>query len=473
VKCVLYGSLAARLARVGAVVNAVAGLGHSYADNGLQSRALRLLINIVCQLILRRTQVIFQNPDDHRVYLEQGVVSLNSSHLIKGSGVDVTRFTPPGDAWSEKQKRFVLFAARLLWTKGLAEFVEAARIVRQALPNTVFMIAGERDPGNPATVPQETIDQWLQEGHVEVMGHLDDIRPLLKKSDLVVLPSYREGVPRILVEAAACGKPLIAADVPGCREIVLHGKNGLLVAPRDAVQLAEAIKTLLLDQERRTDMGRQSRLLACREFTQERVINLTLDVYQAAVRATRSAPLRPLVHAANNVRVRRASRAMSNAKTLGELVSTVQEMLEFGEFVYVNMQMGRGGNDGGNLQTLLRDKQLDSVPGLQVRNGQIYWSWERGDIKAEEVIGASDYWSLRLPLSTERAGWGFINLYQEIDKDGLHLNINILSQLFQRELARAVERVMLAQQSAIIVKPTGQNSLHGFAVNAVAAESRN
>ena len=445
VKCVLYGSLAARLSRVGAVVNALAGLGHCYADNGLQSRLLRLLINVVCRLALRRTQLIFQNPDDHRAYLEQGVVSLNSSHLIKGSGVDVTRFTPPGAAWSHKETTYVLFAARLLWTKGLAEYVEAAKIVRRALPDAVFMIAGETDPGNPAAVPAETIDRWRQEGHLELMGHLDDVRPLLKKSALVVLPTYyREGVPRILVEAAACGKPLIAADMPGCREIVLHGRNGLLVPARDGVRLAEAIKTLLLDEERRTEMGRQSRLLACREFTQERVINRTLDVYQAALRATRSVQLRPLVHAANNVRVRRASRAMSHAKTLGELFSTVQEMLEFDEFVYVNMQLGRGRDHAGNLQAMLRHKQLDSVRGLQMRNGLINWSWVRGDLKAEEIIGASDYWSMRLPLSTERSGWGFINLYQELEGDGPHLNINYLSQLFQRELGRAVERVMLA-----------------------------
>jgi hypothetical protein len=135
---------------------------------------------------------------------------------------------------------------------------------------------------------------------------------------------------------------------------------------------------------------------------------------------------------------------MSNAKTLGELFSTVQEMLEFDEFVYVNMQLGRGRDHAGNLQAILRHKQLDPVRGLQMRNGLINWSWVRGDLKAEEIIGASDYWSLRLPLSTERAGWGFINLYQELDGDGLHLNINYLSQLFQRELGRAVERVMLA-----------------------------
>jgi glycosyltransferase involved in cell wall biosynthesis len=474
IKCVLYGSLAVRLSGVGAAVNALAGLGHCYADNGLRSRLLRLLINVVCRLALRRTQVIFQNPDDHRAYLEQGLVSLNSSHLIKGSGVDVTRFTPPVDAGFHKEKRYVLFAARLLWTKGLAEYVEAARIVHRTLPDTVFVIVGETDPGNPAAVPEETINQWKQERHLEMVGHVDDVRPLLKRSDLVVLPTYyREGVPRILVEAAACGKPLIATDMPGCREIVLHGRNGLLVPPRDAVELAEAIKILLLDEDRRTEMGRQSRLLACREFTQERVINRTLDVYQAALRATRSASLRPLVHAANNVKVRRASRAMSNAKTLGELFRAVQEMLEFGEFVYVNMQLGHGGDDPANLQAMLRDKQLDSVRGLHLRNGLINWSWERGDIKAEEIIGASDYWSLRLPISTERAGWGFINLYQEIDNNGLHLNINYLSQLFQRELGRAVERVLLAEPSLIAVKPEGEESLQRFPITPVSPKDLN
>lgn len=448
VKCVLYGSIAARLSRVKAVVNALAGLGHSYADNSVSSRLLRLAINILCRLALRRTQVIFQNPDDQRAYLEQGLVSPAWSHLIKSSGVDVTRFTPASDFQSSKEEKHVLFASRLLWTKGVAEFVEAARIVREEIPQSVFLIAGSTDVGNPATVPAETIEMWRQEDHLELMGHVDDIKPLIKKSDLVVLPTYyREGVPRILVEAAACGRALVATDMPGCREIVFHGKNGLLVQPRNAVQLATAIKTLLVDQEGRAEMGRQSRLLACREFTQEQVIKQTLEVYRTALRPSRSGQLKPLVHAANNVRVRRASQAMSNATGLAELLVALREMLEFDEFVYVNMRLERYGQDSGNLPVVLGDKQFDSVSGVEVRDGAIHWSWKRSGAKEEEVLGASDYWSLRLPISTQRAKWGFINLYQEVNGDNLNLNIDYLSQIFQPELARAVERLMLAEQT--------------------------
>ncbi|HKZ81290.1 MAG TPA: glycosyltransferase family 4 protein [Pyrinomonadaceae bacterium] len=446
VKCVLYGSIAARLSRVRAVVNALAGLGHSYADNSLSSRMLRVVINNLCKLAPRRSQVIFQNPDDQRTYLERGLVSPECSHLIKSSGVDVTRFTPAADSESPKDKRHVLFASRLLWTKGVAEFVEAARLVREEMPQSVFVMAGSTDVGNPATVPAETIETWRREEDLELMGHVEDIKPLLKKSDLVVLPSYyREGVPRILVEAAACGRALIATDMPGCREVVSHGKNGLLIQPRNAAQLATAIKTLLVDHETRAEMGRQSRLLACREFTQEQVIKQTLEVYRTALRQSRSGQHSPLVHAANNVRVRRASQAMSNATGLAELLEALREMLEFDEFVYVNMRLERYGRDFEDLQPVSRDKQLASVSGVEVRDGAIHWSWKRSGTKEDEVLGASDYWSLRLPISTERARWGFINLYQEADGDRLNVNINYLSQIFQPELARAVERLMLAE----------------------------
>jgi len=178
----------------------------------------------------------------------------------------------------------VLLASRLLWAKGVAEYVEAARVVRQSIPGAHFLIAGETDPGNPAAVPHNVIEEWKTQRNVEILGHCEDMRELLGGVDVVALPSfYGEGVPRILIEAAATGLPLVATDMPGCREIVRHGVNGFLVRPREPEPLAQAIKKLLLDDELRVEMGKRSRELACTEFSQDQVISRTLQVYQKCV----------------------------------------------------------------------------------------------------------------------------------------------------------------------------------------------
>ena len=147
--------------------------------------------------------------------------------------------------------------------------------------------------------------------------------------------------------------------------------------------------------------------------------------------------------ALNNLRVRRAGRTMSNAKAFGELFNAVRQMLECGEFVYANIQIGRDGNEASMQRAVARDEELRSLRGFEVRNGLICWSWERGDMTAEQVVGSRDYWSIRLPLSTEKEAWGFINLYRDVAGAELHLNVNYLKNSFQREMARAVERVML------------------------------
>lgn len=280
VKCVLYGSIAARLAGITGVVNALAGLGHIFSDNGMQARLLRVIVRRVCKSLLHRTQVIFQNPEDHKAFVESKLVDESASHLIRGSGVDVERFKPRAKQ-SSSRKKYVLLASRLLWAKGVAEYVEAARLVRKDIPEAVFLIAGETDPGNPASVPEEVINVWKQQGDVELIGHCEDMQSLIEKADLVALPTYYgEGVPRILIEAAASGKPLVATDMPGCREIVRHKLNGMLIPPRDSRALAQAIKEILPDDICRTKMGKNSRQLACNEFSESRVIKRTLQVYQ-------------------------------------------------------------------------------------------------------------------------------------------------------------------------------------------------
>lgn len=283
VKCVMYGSIAARLAGIEGVVNALAGLGHVFSDHGAQARLLRIAIRRICKSFLRPTQVIFQNPEDHHAFLKSGLVDRDASHLIRGSGVDVERFKPHPNK-NLSGKLYVLLASRLLWAKGVAEYVEAARLVRRQIPEAVFLLAGEADPGNPASVPQEVIDEWKRQGDVEVLGHCEDMQSLLEKADVVTLPTYYgEGVPRILIEAAASGKPLVATAMPGCYEIVRHQLNGILIRPRDSRELARAIKEILPDDLCRARMGKYSRRLACEEFSQEQVINKTFQVYQRSL----------------------------------------------------------------------------------------------------------------------------------------------------------------------------------------------
>jgi len=278
IRCVLYGGFAARSAGVRAIVSSVTGLGHVFTTNSWLNRLLRPLISVVYRYVFARSQVIFQNPDDRRDFLRLALLDEARTHLIRGSGVD-TEFFRPGTGLRSDRPPTVLMVARLLREKGVHEFVEAAGIVRKKLPETRFVLAGAADPGNPSSIDPEVIVEWQNRGDVDFLGHKSGIRELIQASDLVVLPSYREGAPRSLIEAAACGLPLVATDVPGCREVVLNEANGLLVPPFDSALLADAIIELLADGERRAAMGKRSRAMACELFSQDRIVRQTMDVY--------------------------------------------------------------------------------------------------------------------------------------------------------------------------------------------------
>ena len=282
IKCVLYGGIAARCSRAKAIVSSVTGLGHIFITNSWRNRALRPLLALAYRFVFGRSQVIFQNPDDLEDFRRLGLIGKARSHLIRGSGVDTARFVPA--ARSKKGGPLkVLMVGRLLLEKGVREFVDAARLVRTKLPDTSFSLAGGADPNNPSSIDERVIAEWKRKGDVSFLGHTEEVRDLLQAADLVVLPSYREGAPLSLIEAAACGLPLVATDVPGCREVVLHKVNGLLVPPKNSQLLSEAIVELLLDPERRRAMGGESRKLACEVFAQDRVIRETMDVYSDAL----------------------------------------------------------------------------------------------------------------------------------------------------------------------------------------------
>jgi glycosyltransferase involved in cell wall biosynthesis len=281
IKCVLYGSLAVRLSGVHMfrIINAITGLGFVFIGQGWQAGGLRWLVNRFYRIALKNTQVVFQNEDDRALFLEQGLVKESQVSLIPGSGVDTTRFgMEPARAILPV---VVVLPARMLWDKGVREFVEAAQILKAQGVPARFALVGDTDPNYPTCVPEQQLNEWQSSGIVEWWGWQEDMPGVYRQADIVCLPSYREGLPRTLVEAAACGRALVAADVPGCRSIVRQGENGLLVPVRDGKALALALYKLILDADLRQKMGRCGREIVVREYSMERVLGDTLFLYKS------------------------------------------------------------------------------------------------------------------------------------------------------------------------------------------------
>jgi glycosyltransferase involved in cell wall biosynthesis len=220
-KCVLYGTIAAKLSGVRAVVNALTGLGHIFMGTGRKARVLRPIVRWLYRNILtaRRVRVVFQNPDDLQTFTDSKLVVPDRTVLIRGSGVNLQRFSPRACRADAPPAPIVLFAARLNRDKGVCEFVEAARMLKSRGVEAIFQIAGSPDPGNPTSITAAQLEEWRREGAVDLLGHVDAIDEIIAQASLVTLPTHGgEGVPRVLLEAAAMGKPIVATDVPGCRE---------------------------------------------------------------------------------------------------------------------------------------------------------------------------------------------------------------------------------------------------------------
>lgn len=281
IKCAVYGSLAARAAGVPARVNAVAGMGYVFTSDSLKARMLRPVVRMLLRAALggRGARLILQNPDDVALFQQARLVNAGQVRLIPGSGVDTIRFSP-GTARSGGARPRVLLPARLLWDKGLAEYAQAARLLHERSVPVDLLLAGQPDPGNPAAVPEATVRGWVEAGLLQWLGHVDDMPALLRSVDIVALPSYREGLPKGLIEAGASGCALIATDVPGCREVVRHEVDGLRVPPRDAVALADAIERLVRDGDLRARLAAAAREKAVAEYDERLVVARTMAVYQ-------------------------------------------------------------------------------------------------------------------------------------------------------------------------------------------------
>jgi glycosyltransferase involved in cell wall biosynthesis len=279
VKPVLYGSLAASLARVPCVVNAITGLGYVFLQNNLRARLLRQVVLLLYRFALRtpRQTVIFENTYDRSFFEGLRLLPVGAGRVIEGAGVDVEQFAPTPEPAGDP---LVVLPARMLWDKGVGTAVEAARLLRAARTPLRLALVGPTDPGNPANIPEATLQGWVAEGCVEWWGFQEDMRAVYAQAGLVLLPSLGEGVPTVLIEAAACGRAIVATDVAGCRDVVQNGHTGLLVPPNDPAALAQALHRLAGDPALRRQMGAAGRIQAEARFSMEQINRETLEVYQ-------------------------------------------------------------------------------------------------------------------------------------------------------------------------------------------------
>jgi glycosyltransferase involved in cell wall biosynthesis len=280
IKPVIYGSIVARILKKIKVINAVTGMGFAFSDddkatgiNTIVKRAYRIALNN------RNVRVVFQNEVDRDVFIQKGLVKQVQTVLIQGSGVDTQVYKPSVFSIAGADL-IVLLASRMIWDKGIKEFVKAAEIVKKEIPNVRFILAGKADNGNPNVVPVETLREWERQNKIEWLGHHEDMVSLLQKATIVTLPTYYpEGVPKILIEAASSGRPIITTNRPGCRDIVRHGENGILIPEKDTHALADAILMLLNNPELRESYGKNGRQLVIDQFSEEKVVSETMNLY--------------------------------------------------------------------------------------------------------------------------------------------------------------------------------------------------
>jgi glycosyltransferase involved in cell wall biosynthesis len=278
-KAMCVGGLAFLGVDKSAVLMTVTGLGYAFTSRTIKARLLGTAVSTVMPSLFKRVgdDFIFQNQDDLTVFHEQFCIARERLHLIRGSGVDIRNYP----MLAEKPGiPTVILVSRMLRDKGVIEFVEAARSLKLEGVQARFILVGDPDPENPAGIPASQLKEWHDTGVIEWRAYCHDMLSLFSEAHIVCLPSYREGIPKVLMEAAACGKPIVTTDAPGCREVVRHQETGLLVPPRDRRALAAALRILIRDPELRLSMGRNGRSLAEDEFSLERVIKENFKLYE-------------------------------------------------------------------------------------------------------------------------------------------------------------------------------------------------
>ena len=278
----LYGTVAGIITGISPVVNNLAGLGQAFSSEGMMAAVIRAGLRGAFRVLFSRagTCTIVENSDDRHFLTSVVGIDGRAVALVRGIGVDVSRFMPVPEILNSIPT--VTMVSRMLWPKGVGELVDAARILQKRGKPVNIQLVGVPDPSSRVSVPERQLLEWQAEGIVEWLGYREDVADIWQHSNIAILPSYyREGIPRSLLEAAACGRAIVTTDMPGCREIVLHGRNGLLVSPRSPAAIADAIDLLAGDPELRRRMGQVGREMVEREFAEEHVVAQTLDVYRA------------------------------------------------------------------------------------------------------------------------------------------------------------------------------------------------
>ena len=284
-KPILLGSIAARLNGIRRIVNAPLGMGYIFTSSDLRARFVRPLVWLAIRMVInpRGSKVIFENEEDLEELIGAKAVQKSDAVLIRGAGVDLSQFSPapipPGDP-------VVLVVSRMLYDKGIGDFVEAARLLRSQNVAGRFWLVGAPDAGNPSSISQSILEQWSAEGIIEWFKQRDDVPTLMRKASIVCLPSYREGMPKVLLEALAVGRAIVACDVIGCRELVTDGTDGFLVSPRNPLALAAAIRRLLEDSALCATFGAAGRQKAVRQFSSHTVSSATLAIYSGMLQAS-------------------------------------------------------------------------------------------------------------------------------------------------------------------------------------------
>jgi len=289
-KAVLCGSIA-RGRRTMPVLNALTGLGYLVASSSPKAGFLRFIIWNAFKVLLNRPnqRILVENHEDKQLVAGKIKVPPENVIVTRGSGVDVNVFQASPEPAGVP---VVLLASRMLWIKGIKEFVEAAQLLRSKGIQARFALAGDSDPNNPSCVPRQQLLDWQSSGAIEWWGHHQDMAAVFKQANLVCLPSHGgEGVPKVLMEAAASGRAIVTTNVPGCRDIVRDGVSGLLIESRNVSTLAEAIEKLLRDPDQRAKMGAEGRNIAVAEFSDEAVIKQTLDLYAELLGASAPVPV--------------------------------------------------------------------------------------------------------------------------------------------------------------------------------------
>lgn len=271
----IYGTIVCSLLGIN-TINNIAGLGTVFIRQSFITKVVKWLYKYSQR---KATKVFFQNSDDYELFIKESLVEKNKCDLLPGSGVDTNRFTPLEYKKKDNKFKFLLIA-RMLWDKGIGEYVEAAKIIKSKYKNVEFQLLGPLDVVNPNVVSREQMQKWVDKGIVKYMGATDNVREYIKKADCVVLPSfYREGVPRVLLESASMAKPIITTDSVGCKEVVDDGVNGFLCKPKDPQDLAEKMEKMLkLNEEERKKMGMAGRMKVLKQFDEKIVINKYLEV---------------------------------------------------------------------------------------------------------------------------------------------------------------------------------------------------